>query len=520
MGTLSGPNSIEDLALFLDIATSVRTRSTLATAVASMSGDLGAIKSPFASSPIGVAFGTEYRRTTAEIIPDEASATQDAILGAGAPTPFTSGAFDVIEGFGETIIPLVENAPLIHNLTVEGGLRLSAYSNTGFSTTWKVGGSYAPVRDLRFRSVFQTAVRSPNIDELFSPIVTGLENLDTDPCAGAAPVGNPALTALCIAQGVPPAQIGSVSQPSAGQINQTGGGNPVLDVERADTFTAGFVFRPSRLPTFALTFDYYNIHIEDAISVPTVGDVFSACFGDANPDLLFDGPCTLIGRNPLNGSLNGGGDTLGLIQNLSNSGTLNTSGFDFSASYQRDLGSIGSLAWQFNGTYVLENRFQVSQALAEIGGAFITIPGALDRECVSFFSTNCPGGSPERVPQPQFQFNQRLTYSWNVLDVSLQHRYVDRLTIEPAANDDPTSNDPVFLPAFSATRARHYLDLTIRGNVNERLTLSMTIDNLTDVDPPVVGNTIGSTTANSGNTFPTVFDALGRTFTFAAKLNF
>jgi iron complex outermembrane receptor protein len=35
-----------------------------------------------------------------------------------------------------------------------------------------------------------------------------------------------------------------------------------------------------------------------------------------------------------------------------------------------------------------------------------------------------------------------------------------------------------------------------------------------------VGNTIGSTSFNSGNVFPSTYDALGRRFGVAAKLSF
>src|SRR3546814_11873803 len=54
--------------------------------------------------------------------------------------------------------------------------------------------------------------------------------------------------------------------------------------------------------------DLYHIKITDAITLPTPNDVFGPCFeeGDA-------AACALIRRDPLNGSLNGGGDTPGQI---------------------------------------------------------------------------------------------------------------------------------------------------------------------------------------------------------------
>src|SRR3546814_21157299 len=75
---------------------------------------------------------------------------------------------------------LVEDVPGIYSLTAEAGIRLSDYSNTGTSTTWKAGGTWEPFRGYKLRGIYQHSVRSPNISELFTPITTGLANLAED----------------------------------------------------------------------------------------------------------------------------------------------------------------------------------------------------------------------------------------------------------------------------------------------------------------------------------------------------
>ena len=50
--------------------------------------------------------------------------------------------------------------------------------------------------------------------------------------------------------------------------------------------------------------------------------------------------------------------------------------------------------------------------------------------------------------------------------------------------------------------------------------LTMTVTNLFDTDPPIVGSTIGSTSFNSGNTYPSTYDALGRRFAIGGRLKF
>jgi len=111
--------------------------------------------------------------------------------------------------------------------------RFSDYSTSGSSTTWKAGGTWAPVDSVKFRGIFQESVRSPNIFELFNPPTTGLNNLVLDPCQGTLVGGtvdgnpnpalaNPDIQAICIAQGAPAGVVlriralnqGGASQPS------------------------------------------------------------------------------------------------------------------------------------------------------------------------------------------------------------------------------------------------------------------------------------------------------------------
>ena len=44
--------------------------------------------------------------------------------------------------------------------------------------------------------------------------------------------------------------------------------------------------------------------------------------------------------------------------------------------------------------------------------------------------------------------------------------------------------------------------------------------NVTDDDPPVVGNEAASTSFNSGNTFPSTYDTLGPVYTVQLNIKF
>ncbi|WP_246248831.1 TonB-dependent receptor [Sphingomonas hominis] len=75
-------------------------------------------------------------------------------------------------------------------------------------------------------------------------------------------------------------------------------------------------------------------------------------------------------------------------------------------------------------------------------------------------------------------------------------------------------------PAYRSIDAYNYFDLALRFQVNDQLDLSLTVDNLLDKKPPIVGSGVGGTSFNSGNTFPTTYDVVGRYFTFGARLHF
>ena len=62
----------------------------------------------------------------------------------------------------------------------------------------------------------------------------------------------------------------------------------------------------------------------------------------------------------------------------------------------------------------------------------------------------------------------------------------------------------------AAIKAYNYLDLTAAIKVADKITFRIGVNNVFDKDPPVIGTTNLPSTAGNGNTFPQVYDALGR----------
>jgi len=529
---------------FLTAESTNQARTSLAQARATISGDSGAAL-PWADDAVSFALGAEYRRYTAGQRGDTLSSSGD-LGGSGGPTPTVNGGFDIYEAFGELVAPIVQDKPFFKSLTFEGGIRYSHYTidtptrpkfNT---TTWKMGGSWEPVDSLKIRGNYARAVRAPNISELFSPTSTGLTTLADDPCASIddagrivrpAPTGT--LLAVCLAQGAPTFTLGSIPQPTAGQANATAGGNPNLKPEKSNSWTIGAVIQPDFLPGFSASIDYYNIKISGAISGPTPGDGIFACFGDPDASGNYSpaagaessDACRAIRRNAQTGGLAGDPTTTpGLFLPLSNLGRITTDGIDLTMNYNADLG-FAKLALSFAGNWTRSQKFQAS-------------PTSLNRECVGRFSANCAGGAGAASDvgsiQPEFSWSQRSTLTFDNVDLSLLWRHISAVRNEAgvaASYSGPVPKTQSPLPGapapgalgnhrFGFLEATDYFDLTVRVGVGDNLTLTFTVANLLDKQPPLTGQDVGSASFNSGNVYPSTYDALGRTFRVGARLRF
>lgn len=480
---------------------------------ASVSGDLGKLMSPFAAkSPIGVAIGAEYRTLTASNKSDSASQIQGEVLGTGAPTPDRKGTFTLKEMFAELSVPIVTDKPFARRLTLETGYRTTKFSTTSSDSygTYKYGGDWEPVQGFRLRAMAQRATRAPNVDELFAPKVSGLSNLAVDPCQGV--LINPAqantpgtLANLCRLTGVPLAQIGTLPAPSAGQINVLAGGNPNLGPEEADTKTIGFVLQPGFAPGLTITADYYSIDIKGAVSNPSSTDILDGCYSAAqNPGFAFNAACAKVLRNPNTGTFNGAAAP-GVVLETSNLGKIKTSGYDLGINYAFRLSNLGlsersgRLDIGFNGTSLDTYNFQAT-------------PSSVNRNCVGYYSIACGTVSAGEGPIYKTKWSQRTTWSVSDFVFSYNWRHVSSVIEEPGGTN--------FLARFASIKAYDWVDLAAVWNVNKNVRLNLSIGNAFDKKPPEVGNTIGTTSANSGNTFPQSYDVIGRFYTIGGTIKF
>jgi iron complex outermembrane recepter protein len=458
-----------------------------------VSGDLTSrgVKTPWAADGLKVVLGSEYRRDTLTSQPDQELLTAD-LAGFGSPIVPVNALMHVWEGFTEARMPIVRDAPFVKSLDVEAGYRYSSYSE-GFNTnTYKVGLEWAPTSDVRLRGSYNQAVRVPNLQELFQPQHVGLDG-GTDICAKGT-----TLTALqCSYLGVTAAQYlkGVVASP-ASQYNGFIGGATNLRPETAKTTNVGVVFTPTFLPGFSATLDYTDIKVTGLIQSYTASVVQANCLASADPTSVW---CQKIHRTPL-GDLWTSSQGY-IVDPLLNEGGLQNKGIDLGMAYRLDMGSWGKFRSRLDAGYLLKLLYTPGAAGGIAGKPY---------DCAGQFGQTCSANAP---PAPKYR--HRLALDWDTpltgFSTGLTWRYFGSVTNSIVNPGSPDYKPTFGIPADAKIPTISYLDLRVSYNIN-KITVRVGANNVLDKDPPIIDtlNDTGNSIYGESNTFPSLYDSLGR----------
>jgi outer membrane receptor protein involved in Fe transport len=415
---------------------------------------------PSASEAIQVAVGVEYREESLYVIPDEVYEF-GLRAGSGGQTPPVDGKYDVTEAFIEALVPIVQDATGFRDLSLELGYRHSDYSTSGTSPNYKAQIAWAPTDSWKFRFGFNRATRSPNVRELFVPQGFGLGG-NEDICAGP----NPGFTAAqCANTGVSPEQYGSILPNPAGQYNTLGGGNPDLEPEVADTFTAGIVWTPQSIPGLSLTLDYYDIEITDTIGSLGADDIIQECALSGDPTL-----CDLINRDRAG--------TLWLTDEAytettnQNIGYLRGEGVDLNFAWLIGLGDAGYLNTSLIGTYMMADEFENP---------------LIAYDCVGYYGVQC--GIPDAKWRHRARFSWETNFNWVF---TMGWRFIDSVLIDDASPNPQLGNpDNIEGPGGWKVNGAYenpqfnYIDLAVSVNFARHLQWVLGVNNVFDEEPPL-----------------------------------
>jgi outer membrane receptor protein involved in Fe transport len=484
--------------------------------IAGVSGDLGqyGIRSPLATNGVQVALNVEYRQDSFVSV---TSADYNSIIQGTAindPT-IVEGRQNAREIAGEVQIPLIEDRSWTKLLGFGGGYRLSRYSNNRERDfgTWKIEGSWAPTRDITFRISRNFTSRAPTSFES-SPDTNFVKTTGfTDPCGPSKAF-----------------QIESCRQTVNWQDSFYGsraldcpadecltriGNSANLGPQEAKTLTYGFVLTPRFLPRFTFSADRYKIQYVNQIITASANDFMAGCRDYAfNPGAYGVFACQHLIRNP-DGTLFStvANPTTGFVSGdtYNTPSQIATEGWDFQSHYDAPIASIGTLAWDFNGSLTLNS-----------GG----IPGP-NQGRVGYF------GYSVGNPQPKWRHNLRAAFNdeSRVFQFSVNWRYIggtkSAINNFEALNGRPIDKDFKGFVGPQKTFARinpfSYFDLSATVEVAKRLTLGIVVNNLLDKDPPLIpafgGN--GSYSINGYQNAPTTYyDIYGRFIQLSASTKF
>jgi len=448
-------------------------------------GDLesAGLKLPSASEGLQLAVGAWASKSALFIHPDDTYLRNPA-AGQGGPVLAVDGSYTTKEGYGELRIPLVQDITGAKDLSLELGYRFMHSQTQGQSaknnSSYKAMLSWAPINGLRFRGGLNRSVRVPDVGELFTQQGLGL-NGSEDICAGPSPSAS---LEQCARTGVTAAQYGKVLESPAGQYNSLDGGNPALDVEKANTITVGAVWTPKSIAGLSVTLDYYDIKIEDTISAFNPDDTVKVCAEKGDPLL-----CNLIHRDS-RGTLWLTTDAYTVSTNQ-NIGERRARGLDLSVNYPWNLGDHGFISFEALGSTMLEDRLATP---------------LVDYDCIGFYGNQC--GIPDS------KWRHRVRATWNTkfkATFAAGWRFIKGTLVDDASSNLDLGNPSLIeqwkvngsydIPTFN------WFDLAATYKVRDKLRLTVGCNNILDKEPPLGS---GLSDVDFGPGFYSTFDPLGR----------
>jgi len=484
---------------------------------------------------VRAAAGYQFRRNSAQFNPDILQSTAsftDQVIGV-YPTGYLDKQTTVKDFYAELLLPVLGENALVRKVELELGGRVSDYDTADSTTTFKVNANVQVNDSLRFRGGFNRANRAPNLGELYLNLQQIFTSGGTygDPCGlrSTAPFGAGGATAdlfpgaapslLANGQTAAGAQSaylicrammgtvganyfygGAAAQPGSGGggfawVNQVG--NPNLNSEIADTWTAGIVFASpfehDLLRNITATVDWYQIGIKDAILPYSIDYARWRCFGAVQVTDAAGAAAQAASQACLNvpRSQTTGG-ALNTLVSYDNQARVRTTGIDFTLNWTAQLADMGmegvpgSLGINVQGTVLDEYKTKQSPANYD---PVIDWKGSLGPNLQGFNA----GAYDYRV------FTS-ISYNLPNFGVSLRWRHLPSVAVAGQAQQDAIVKNNAAVKAgapgailsytpITNVKAPSYdvLDLSAYWTINDMLSMRFGVDNVLDKDPARTG---------------------------------
>jgi iron complex outermembrane receptor protein len=349
---------------------------------------------PVAELPAGAlqaAVGMEFRYDKLRDVPGPLARARDYY---GQSTAgITEGDDTTWAGFAEVDAPLLRGLPLVESLTANVSARYTDQRIAGSDWTYKLGGEWQLIPELRIRGTYGTSFRGPALFENYLAAQTSFTGA-RDPCQTYDADLDPASTRYknCAAEGLPPNFPGYPSTPEV----LTQGAQGRLRPETSRNLTVGVQWQPA-WAELQVGVDYFHIEVNDEIATLGAGNLLSLCYD--SPQFRNGSPyCQLIAPRDANGGI------ASIDDSYLNIASQITAGFDVTLNYRRQF-RAGELSFEGQATYTTTDSSEL-------------IPGTGQT------SYNGTFGDPRLVFNTGTRFrHKQWTFLWSTTFLSKQQQY-------------------------------------------------------------------------------------------------
>jgi len=368
----------------------------------------------------------------------------------------TAGSRDVKSGFFEI------DAPIVDSLELMFAGRYDDYSTGQSAFSPKAGFKFTPIPEIALRGTWSRGFRIPSFNESFGLPTTGYVTRTVN-CATYA--------TFCAAHGNNAYATGAYS------LGLTQVGNPNLDPEKSEAFTAGIILEPIR--NVSLTVDFWRIKVDGLITGVTDTSTAEAAYYANNGVVNIPGITVLPGQpdpafpNAL--------PLLGFIQSsFTNQDSQTVSGLDFGLNISHAITDNVRLRSVLDASWLMKYRLTTDT------GAELNYEGTLSPCNI----TSC-SGSPEWRAAWQNSLDL-----WEDTTLSLTAYYTDGY--DTASIDfGGIEGDCAFNAANHASTvvyedgtavnctqpAQWNVDFNARHSINDMFTVYLDVLNVFDIGP-------------------------------------
>jgi iron complex outermembrane receptor protein len=458
-----------------------------------IAGNLSTTLFELPAGPVGIAVGGEYRKEESFFAQDELGASGALFFNAIGTR---QGEYDAKEAYAEVRVPLLRDLPFFKELTFEAAGRIADYSSIGETDQYQVRLDWAPVEDIRFRASQGTAVRAPNIVELYSPQSVNFTTTAADPCdaanfAGASPANQALRLQNCSAAiaGYDPTTFESNFGPNRPSLQLLQGGNPNLGPETAHTYNLGVVIQPRWVPNLQVSLDFFKYNLSDQVGTIPINTLLQDLCYQSTTDYASNDYCRLIVRDASGETAGVPGGVSEVILTNQNVAKVKVEGYDASIQYGLNLDETfsrdwGNLVFRLDGTWMYRWAMQ-------------GLPGQAYSQLANTITNSTP------------EWKARGTIQWqrNDINVAWTTNYIGSMISTTAFTEGQLD------PYYTGDYFSH--DLRVSYKLNDQMDVRGGIINLTDENPPYLPETFTGTSTGASN-----YDNRGRFFYVGATFRY